>query len=91
MISVAGKTVVSWKLDGRRRHTFRMAGGGQCLVETRPGAIRVAESNCPKQICVAMGWLADSSRTIVCAPHRLVIKIEGGPVGLASRVDAVNR
>ncbi len=46
------------------------------LVEVEPGRIRVVEANCTNQIDVKQGWISDSTRTIVCVPNRLVIRIQ---------------
>lgn len=54
---------------------------GVNLVEAQPGRIRVAQADCPDQVCVQSGWLSDSAAPIVCLPHKLVIRLEGGPAG----------
>ena len=38
------------------------------------GEIWVASSDCENQTCVHMGKISSSGRTIICAPHKLVIK-----------------
>lgn len=50
---------------------------GQLKVETKNGAIRVAESNCPHQDCVQMGFVSTSNRPIICAYNATYIVIEG--------------
>ena len=52
--------------------------GGYNVVEVERGRIRVAEANCPDQICVRQGWLSNSAAPIACLPHKLVIRLEGG-------------
>ncbi|NLV91159.1 MAG: NusG domain II-containing protein [Firmicutes bacterium] len=46
------------------------------LLAIEPGRIRVLEANCPNQIDVRQGWISDSTRSIVCVPNRLVVRIE---------------
>jgi hypothetical protein len=46
-------------------------------IEIRDGAVRVAESNCPRKICVQAGWVRTPGRSIVCVPNRVVIEIKG--------------
>lgn len=60
--------------------------GGSNTILVEPGRIRVSEADCPDQVCVRQGWLADSAGSIVCLPHGLVIRIEGG-----SELDTVAR
>ena len=61
---------------------------GANTVELRPGGIRIAEADCPDQICVNTGWLTAGYTPIVCLPHRLVIALERGSEADAG-VDAV--
>lgn len=46
-------------------------------IEIRDGAIRVAESNCPKGMCKQAGWVRTPGRSIVCVPNRVVIELKG--------------
>ena len=50
---------------------------GNLTVETKNGAIRVKESNCPHQDCVKMGFVNTSNRPIICAYNATYIVIEG--------------
>lgn len=52
--------------------------GGRNVIEVERGRIRVAEADCPDQICVRRGWVADSAAPIACLPHKLIIQLEGG-------------
>ncbi len=51
-------------------------------IQVKAGMIRVAMSDCPKQICVNMGWIQHSGDTSVCVPNRVLIEIksEGAPI-----------
>jgi len=52
--------------------------GGYNLIEVERGRIRVAEADCPDQVCVRHGAVQYAGESIVCLPHKLVITIEGG-------------
>lgn len=41
-------------------------------------SVYVAEADCKGHDCVSMGKIEKSGDFIICAPHRLVIRIEGG-------------
>ena len=41
-------------------------------------SISIKEANCPDQICVRWGSIDKPGQTIVCLPHRVVVKITGG-------------
>lgn len=47
-------------------------------VVIRGGTARVTEANCPDRVCVHTGEIRYEGQTIVCLPHKLVVKIEGG-------------
>jgi len=46
-------------------------------IEIKNGAIRVAESDCPRGICMQAGWVRTPGRSIVCVPNRVLIEIRG--------------
>ena len=48
-------------------------------IEIKAGAIRVAESDCPKGICRQTGWVRTPGRTIMCVPNRVLIQLKGQP------------
>ena len=51
--------------------------GGYNLVRAERGRICVLEANCPEQVDVLQGWISKPHESLVCLPHRLVIKIQG--------------
>lgn len=53
---------------------------GHNTVHVAPGAIAVTRSNCPDGICVAQGAISQSGVPIICMPHRLSVRIEGGGI-----------
>ena len=52
-------------------------GSGTNTVQVERGRIRVAEADCPDQVCVRQGWISDGTVPIICLPHKLVIEIVG--------------
>ena len=48
-------------------------------IEIRNGAIRVAESDCPKGVCKHAGWVRTPGRSIMCVPNRVLIELKGQP------------
>lgn len=41
------------------------------------GRIFIHEANCPDQICVKSGKIHSPGQTIVCLPHKVVVRISG--------------
>ena len=46
-------------------------------IEIKDGAIRVAESDCPRGLCKHAGWVRTPGRSIVCVPNRVVVELKG--------------
>lgn len=79
--------------NGQLIHTLSLAHDGQWVVEgpyrnvitVSGGKIAITESNCPGEDCVHSGWIHNGSRSIVCLPNGLEIRI----VSRADDVDFV--
>jgi hypothetical protein len=59
---------------------------GKMLIEIKEKKIRVKKSDCPRQVCVNVGWVRFTGETIICVPYKTLIEIKstGAPL-----VDAV--
>lgn len=51
---------------------------GYNIIEIKNKAVRIKEADCPDNICVAHYPISLSTQTIICLPHRLVLKIVPG-------------
>ena len=53
---------------------------GECenVILVEPGKIQMQSANCPDKLCVRQGAIQNRSGSIVCLPHRLVIRLKGG-------------
>jgi len=50
---------------------------GRVTVETRSGAVRVAEAECPDHTCEKTGWVRASGSAIACLPNGVTVRIGG--------------
>lgn len=50
---------------------------GDVVLEVKDNKIRVKEENSPKHICSKEGFIGDSSRTLICLPNKIIVKIVG--------------
>ncbi len=49
---------------------------GECHHRSKKeNKIRVKKENSPNHICSKEGYISDSSRTLVCLPNKIIIKI----------------
>ena len=53
---------------------------GHNTVHVEPGRISVSAADCPDGICVAQGAISRSGVPIICMPHHLSVRIEGGGI-----------
>ncbi len=51
---------------------------GSNTLTIRDGKASVTEADCPDRICMKQGMIDKNGQSIICLPHRLVIRIESG-------------
>jgi hypothetical protein len=77
------------RIDGRIVREVRLDTDQTFWVDTvrfevRDGSIRYAESDCPGQECVHVGWMSRPGSSMACLPNRVSVTIIG-----QSGVDAI--
>jgi hypothetical protein len=71
-----GRLVQTIKLRPGYREELRLGGAERYnLIVADDGRVRVAEADCPDQICVRTGWVSAAPQQIVCLPYRVVVKV----------------
>lgn len=61
----------------KTEHTIIKTDSGYNKIAWYDGEIWVEEADCENQTCVNFGKLSTSGPSIICAPHKLVIVIDG--------------
>lgn len=80
VIEQDGREILRLSLDEER--TVRIpCDNGFNVIKTDGQSVYVSEADCPDQICVRQGKISGSKESIVCLPHRLVIRLEGSKDG----------
>ena len=77
VVLVDGKEVTRYPLDTPAQTTIQLEESSNKLV-IRDGKAFITEANCPDRICVKHRGISHVGETIVCLPHKVVIRIEGG-------------
>lgn len=76
-----GKELLRLSLSGEQTVRILWEGGYNVISVSGQG-VRVSEADCPDQICVRQGTITKGQETIVCLPHRLLIRLEGNDAGM---------
>lgn len=76
VVTVDGVETARYPLD--RETTVTIGGEDYNVLSISGGAAAVTEANCGDHTCVSTGAVSREGETIVCLPHRLVVRIEGG-------------
>ncbi len=75
-----GEVIKTVELDKvEEPYEFAVEGwsGGENVVRVENGRIAIIDADCPDKVCVNTGYISDGSRTIVCMPHRISVRIVG--------------
>lgn len=74
-ISCDGSVVGSYPLDSDSQLNIPYDRGGYNIITIKDNKVSVSDSDCPDKICVNHPPISLTDETIVCLPHKLVIKI----------------
>lgn len=75
VVTVDGKETARYSLDREVDVELEGIGGVNHLV-IRGGVADVTDADCPDRLCVRESAIRFDGETIVCLPHKLVVKIE---------------
>lgn len=84
VIEIDGAEYARFPLDADMKLEIPTDGGHVNTLVIENGKAYIASADCPEQLCVRQRPISLAGQTIVCLPHRLVLRIEG-----ESGVDAV--
>lgn len=85
VVEIDGTETARYPLDTDIRVDIETEGGHVNTLVIEGGKASVVSADCPDKLCVKQRSVSRTGETIICLPHRLVIRIEGG-----SGVDAVS-
>ena len=77
VVTADGAEIARYPLDEDR--TVRLGDDTDYnILQIAGGAAAVVEADCGDHTCVRTGAVSREGETIVCLPHRLTVRIEGG-------------
>ena len=83
VVTVDGSEVLRRPLAMEDRYVVEQADGSRNVIRVEGGAVYMQEANCRDGLCIRQGRMKNAAKTIVCLPHKLVVRLEGDtqPVG----------
>ncbi len=78
VVTVDGEETASFPLSQDTEYVIHGYNGGTNDLTIKDGAAYLTDADCPDKLCVKMGKIRYDGESIVCLPHKVVIKIEGG-------------
>lgn len=82
-VSINGKVVDTLYLGDTQqpvRRVYETAGGFNTICADSGGAA-VCEADCPDQHCVRAGRINKPGGSVICLPHRFILRMEGAEAG----------
>ena len=77
VVTVDGRQVMEFPLsEDREADIYGYEGINKLVI--RDGSAFIESADCPDKLCVSQGSIDSNGESIVCLPHRVVIKIIGG-------------
>ena len=87
VIEVDGEVYASYDMDEVKGIVpISTPNGGENRLWVQEDLVFMDSANCPDQTCVKQGVIKDGTVPIVCLPHKVIVRIEGGESGF----DAAN-
>ena len=77
VVLVDGVEAARYPLDTPAEMTLQLQDDWSNRLVIRDGRAYVTAANCPEQICVKHAGISHVGESIVCLPHKFVVRIEG--------------
>lgn len=75
IVTVDGVKKAEYRLDTNIKQTINTENGKNTL-EIEDGMVYISMADCPDKICKKHRPISKSGESIICLPHKLVVKIE---------------
>ena len=78
IVTVDGREELRVPLALNDTYEIAQQDGSVNVLEVSDKAVRMVEANCRDGLCISQGAMRTAAKTIVCLPHNLVVRLEGG-------------
>jgi len=80
VVTVDGEQRLIRPLAVEGSYEIRQEDGSVNVVAVENGAVYMKEANCRDGLCIRQGRMKNGAKTIVCLPHKLVVRITGDAI-----------
>ncbi|MFR8178363.1 MAG: NusG domain II-containing protein [Christensenellales bacterium] len=77
VVTVEGREVLRRPLAMSDTYEIKQDDGAVNVIAVENGAVYMKEANCRDGLCIHQGKMKNAAKTIVCLPHKLVVRLEG--------------
>ena len=78
VVTVEGREALRVPLAVNDTYEIAQEDGSMNVLKVSGGSVRMTEANCRDGLCISQGVMRSAAKTIVCLPHNLVVRLEGG-------------
>ena len=90
VVLLDGEEVLRKPLVINNTYEIRQDDGSLNVICVENGAVFMQEANCRDGLCIRQGKMKNGAKTIVCLPHKLVVKMDGdAPISDNSDLDII--
>ena len=80
VVTVDGQERLRRPLAVEDSYEIRQPDGSVNVIAVEGGAVYMKEANCRDGLCIRQGKMKNGAKTIVCLPHKLVVRITGDAI-----------
>jgi len=90
VVLLDGEEVLRRPLAYSDSYEIAQEDGSRNVICVENGVVFMQEANCRDGLCIRQGKMKNGAKTIVCLPHKLVVKMDGdAPVSDNSDLDII--
>ncbi len=77
VVTIDGEEVLRRPLAMEDTYEIAQEDGSVNIIAVEDGAVFMQEANCRDGLCIRQGKMRNGAKTIVCLPHKLVVRLTG--------------
>ena len=90
VVTVGGEEVLRRPLVVSDTYEIEQEDGSVNIIRVENGVVWMEEANCRDGLCIRQGKMKNGAKTLVCLPHKLVVKMDGdAPISDNSDLDII--